>query len=90
MLVKYINENNVKYANSRIILKYKYKQIINPKDDNFIEAGYKLLEIEEEPAYNVETEYLQSYYVEQEDKVIKKWKIVEIKKEDIVESLIEE
>ena len=90
MLVKYINENNVKYANSRIILKYKYKQIINPKDDNFIEAGYKPLEVEEEPIYNVETEYLQSYYIEEEDKVIKKWKIVEIEKEDIVESLIEE
>ena len=90
MLVKYINENSVEYANNKQILRYNYKQIINPKDENFIKAGYKPLEIEEEPTYNIETEYLQSYYVEEKDKIIKKWKIVEIEKEDIVESLIEE
>ena len=66
MLVKYINENSVEYANNKQILKYNYKQIINPKDENFIKAGYKPLEIEEEPTYNIETEYLQSYYVEEE------------------------
>ena len=90
MLVKYIDSNTIEYANNKQILKYNYKQIINPNDDNFIEAGYKPLEIEEEPTYNIEIEYLQSYYVEEEDKVIKKWKIVEIEKEDIVESLVEE
>lgn len=83
MLVKYINENNVEYANSRIILKYKDKQIINPKDDNFIEAGYKPLEIEEEPNYNIETEYLQRYYIEQEDKIIQKWEIKEIEEGEV-------
>ena len=82
MLVKYIDKNNVEYANNKQILKYKDKQIINPKDDNFIEAGYKLLEIEEEPTYNIETEYLQPYYVEQESKIIQKWEIKEIKEEE--------
>lgn len=78
MLVKYINENIVKYANYGIILEYDDKQVINPKDENFIEAGYKPLEIEEEPAFNIETEYLQPYYLEQEDKIIQKWEIKEI------------
>lgn len=78
MLVKYINENIVKYANYGIILEYDDKQVINPKDENFIEAGYKPLEIEEEPAFNMETEYLQPYYLEQEDKIIQKWEIKEI------------
>ena len=81
MLVKYINENNIKYANKKQILKYKDKQIINPKDENFIEAGYKTLEIEEEPTYN-ENQYLQPYYIEQKNKIIQKWEIKEIKEEE--------
>ena len=82
MLVKFINENSVEYANNKQILKYNDKQIINPKDENFIEAGYKPLEIEEEPTYNIEIQYLQPYYVEQENKIIKKWEIKEIKEEE--------
>lgn len=75
MLVKFIDKNNIKYANNKQILKYKDKQIINPKDENFIEAGYKPLEIEEVPTYNIETQYLQPYYIEQEDKITQKWEI---------------
>ena len=86
MLVKYIDKNNVEYANNKKILKYKDKQIINPKDDNFIEAGYKPLEIEEEPTYNIEIQYLQPYYVEQENKIIQKWEIKEIKEEEYEEN----
>ena len=78
MLVKYINEDNVEYANYGIILEYDDKQVINPKDENFIEAGYKPLEIEEEPQYDINTQYLQPYYLEQEDKIIQKWEIKEI------------
>lgn len=83
MLVKYIDKNNIKYANYRIILEYDNKQVINPKDENFIEAGYKPLEIEEEPNYNIETEYLQPYYIEQEDKIIQKWEIKEIEESEV-------
>ena len=32
MLVKYIDKNNVEYANNKQILKYKDKQVINPRD----------------------------------------------------------
>lgn len=78
MLVKYINEYNIKHANNKQILKYKDKQVINPKDENFIEAGYKPLEIEEEPQYDINTQYLQPYYLEQEDKIIQKWEIKKI------------
>ena len=84
MLVKYIDRNNVEYANNKQILKYKDKQIINPRDEDFIEAGYKTLEIEEEPTYN-EIQYLQPYYVEQENKIIQKWEIKEIKEEEYEE-----
>lgn len=83
MLVKYINEYNIKHANNRQILKYKDKQIINPKYENFIEAGYKPLEIEEEPNFNIETEYLQPYYIEQEDKIIQKWEVKKIEESEV-------
>ena len=82
MLVKFIDKNNIEHANNKQILKYKDKQIINPKDENFIEAGYKPLEIEEEPNYDIETQYLQPYYIEQEEKIIQKWEIKNIEELD--------
>lgn len=76
MLVKYIDKNNIKYANYRIILEYDDKQVINPKDENFIEAGYKELIETEEPSYNLDTEYLQVYYEEKENKIFQKYRIL--------------
>ena len=78
MLVKYINEYNVKYANHKKILKYDNKQVINTREEDFEKAGYKTLEIEEEPAFNMETQYLEPYYQEQKEKIIQKWKVKEI------------
>lgn len=77
MLVKFINENNIKFANRKNILMFENKQVINPRDEDFIEAGYKTLEIEEEPTYNIETEYLVPVYEEQENKIIQSWIISE-------------
>lgn len=82
-MYKFINKYKIEKANNKQILKYNDKQIINPKDENFIEAGYKPLEIEEEPNYNIETEYLQRYYIEQEDKIIQKWEIKEIEESEV-------
>ena len=77
MLVKFINENNIKFANRKNILMFENKQVINPRDEDFIEAGYKILEIEEEPTYNIETEYLVPVYEEQENTIIQNWIISE-------------
>ena len=78
MLVKFINENNIKFANRKNILMFENKQVINPRDEDFIEAGYKELIETEEPSYNLDTEYLQAYYLEENDKIIQKWEIKEI------------
>lgn len=78
MLVKYINEYNVKYANYKKILEYDNKQVINPREEDFEKAGYKTLEIEGEPAFNMETQYLEPYYQKQKEKIIQKWKVKEI------------
>lgn len=81
MLVKYINEYNVKYANYKKILEYDNKQVINPRDENFIEAGYKELIETEEPSYNSDTEYLQVYYEEKENKIFQKYKVLKLDEE---------
>ena len=83
MLVKYINEYNVKYANYKKILKYDNKQVINPRDENFIEAGYKELIETEEPSYNLDTEYLQVYYEEKENKIFQKYKVLKIEESGV-------
>lgn len=82
-MYKFINKYKVEKADKAKILEYNNKQVINPKDENFIEAGYKPLEIEEESAFNIETEYLQPYYIEQEDKIIQKWEIKEIEESEV-------
>lgn len=81
MLAKYKDKYNVKYANNKQILKYNDKQIINPKDENFIEAGYKELIETEEPSYNLDTEYLQVYYEEKENKIFQKYKVLKLDEE---------
>lgn len=77
-MYKFINKYNIERADKTKILKYDNKQVINPKNENFIEAGYKILEIEEEPDFDIDTQYLQHYYVEKEDKIIQKFEIKDI------------
>ena len=81
MLVKYINEYNVKYANYKKILEYDNKQVINARDEDFLQAGYKELIEAEEPSYNLDTEYLQVYYEEKENKIFQKYKVLKLDEE---------
>ena len=81
MLVKYINEYNVKYANYKKILEYDNEQVINARDEDFEKAGYKELIEAEEPSYNLDTEYLQVYYEEKENKIFQKYKVLKLDEE---------
>lgn len=78
MFAKYIDENTIKIASRYTIIKYDDVQVINPKEEDFIKAGYKKLVIEEEPTYNEEIEYLEPIYEELDDKVIQYWVIKEM------------
>ncbi|MGN1468071.1 MAG: hypothetical protein ACI4W1_07170 [Ruminococcus sp.] len=82
MLVKYIDKDNVTFADSRKILKYADKQVINPKEQDFINAGYKQLSIEEKPAYDTETQYLQPKFLDKENEVVQSWEIKNIESEE--------
>lgn len=81
MLVKYINETTVIYANYDRILEYDNKQVINPRDEDFLKAKYKELIETEEPSYNLDTEYLQVYYEEKENKIFQKYKVLKFDEE---------
>lgn len=83
MLVKYINEYNVIYANYKKILEYDNKQVINPRDENFLKAGYKELIETEEISYNLDTEYLQVYYEEKENKIFEKYKVLKFEESGV-------
>lgn len=83
MLVKYIDETTVIYANYNRILEYDNKQVINPRDENFSLAGYKELIETEETSYNLDTEYLQVYYEEKEDKILQKYKVLKIDESEV-------
>ncbi len=83
MLVKYINETAVIYANYDRILEYDNKQVINPRDEDFSAAGYKELIETEELSYNLDTEYLQVYYEEKENKIFQKYKVLKFEESGV-------
>lgn len=83
MLVKYINETTVIYANYDRILEYDNKQVINPRDEDFSAAGYKELIETEELSYNLDTEYLQVYYEEKENKIFQKYKVLKFEESGV-------
>ena len=83
MLVKYIDKNNVEHANNKQILKYNDKQVINPRDEDFLKAKYKELIETEEPSYNLDTEYLQVYYEEKENKIFQKYKVLKLDESEV-------
>lgn len=78
MFAKFIDKNTIQIGNKYTIIKYNDVQVINPKEEDFIKAGYKKLVIEEEPSYNMETEYLEPVYKELDDKIIQSWEIKEV------------
>lgn len=83
MLVKYINETTVIYASYDRILEYNNKQVINPRDEDFLGAGYKELIETEEASYNLDTEYLQVYYEEKENKIFQKYKVLKLEESEV-------
>lgn len=82
-MYKFINKYKVEKADKTKILEYDNKQVINPRDENFIEAGYKELIETEEPSYNLDTEYLQVYYEEKENKIFQKYKVLKIEESGV-------
>ena len=75
MLVLYIDKYAIKKANKNKILIDGDKQIINPKDEDFIRLGYKQLVETEQPSYDEETQYLSLYYEIENNEIYQRWEI---------------
>lgn len=82
-MYKFINKYKVEKADKTKILEYDNKQVINPRDEDFSAAGYKELIETEEPSCNSDTEYLQVYYEEKENKIFQKYKVLKIEESGV-------
>ena len=53
-------------------------QISNPSLDTLLKAGVKPLEECEMPAYSEGTQFIQPYYVNKDNTIVKEWKVCDI------------
>ncbi len=78
MLAKYVSKYKIKIANRYEILADGDRQIINPKDEDFIAAGYKPLIETNPPLFNPLTQVLSPYYELHSDIITKEWCVVDV------------
>lgn len=90
MLVKYKNDYQIKAANNHEILIDGDKQIINPRDEDFVKVGYKQLIETEQPIYDEEIQYLIPYYELDNDEIYQKWEVRDIEITDFEEENIQD
>ena len=74
-----------KFINEHYIEEYKKPyvyvdglQISHPSAETLLMAGIKPLVVEEEPEYNIETQYTFPYYVDGETEITQKWRVCDI------------
>ena len=53
-------------------------QISYPSAEVLLMAGIKPLAVEDEPEYNIETQYTVPYYVDGETEITQRWKVCDI------------
>lgn len=58
-------------------------QISYPSTEVLLMAGIKPLVVEDEPEYNIETQYAIPYYVDGETEITQKWRVCDI--EEVIE-----
>lgn len=69
MLAKFINEYSIQKQRKGEILKVDGKQVINPRDDDYLRAGYKKV-IESDKPEIEDGYFLQTKYVVVNDKIV--------------------
>ena len=81
MKYKFIDEDNVKPLKKGFVV-LDGKIITNPSDEVIAKLGYKDMVVEEEPEYDMETQYLKTKYKDG-DLITQYWEITEIEVEDV-------
>lgn len=81
MKYKFIDEHNVKpYKKGFVVLDNKI--YTNPTDEIIAKAGYKDMVVQEEPEYDIDTQYITPYYTDG-DVITQSWEIKEIVVDEI-------
>ena len=75
---KFIDEHTIEpYRKGFVILNNKI--YTNPTDEILLKAGFKdLKDNEDEPEYNIETQYLETKYIETETEILPIYKVKDI------------
>ena len=77
MMYKFINEHHIEEYKKPYVY-VDGLQISHPSAETLLMAGIKPLVVEEEPEYNIETQYAIPYYVDGETEITQKWKVCDI------------
>ena len=81
-LYKFISEERVERYDKRYVY-LNGVQISNPSLETLAQANIKPLEEDELPVFNEETQFLQPYYADRGDVIIRKWKVCDIQFEEV-------
>ena len=77
MKVKIVDKNTVElYKKGFIVLDNKI--YTNPTDETLFKAGYKELKIEDQPEYNMETQYVEPVYSDGGNVITQSWEVKDI------------
>ena len=60
-------------------------QISYPSAEILLKAGIKPLVVEDVPAYNEDTQYVEIYYVETDTEIIQKWNVYDYPNDEVIE-----
>lgn len=80
---KFINEHYIEEYTKPYVYVGEV-QISYPSAEVLLGAGFKSLVIEEEPEYNIETQYTFPYYVDGETEITQKWRVCDI--EEVIDN----
>ena len=81
---KFINEHYIKEYKKHYVY-VDGLQISYPSAEVLLMAGIKPLVVEEEPSYNIETQYTVPYYVDGETEITQKWNVYDYPEDEVID-----
>lgn len=80
---KFINEHYIE-EHTKPYVYVEGLQISYPSKEVLLMAGIKPLVVEEVPAHNEETQYVEFYYVDGETEITQKWKVFDVPEDEVI------
>ena len=80
---RFINETHIEEYKKKYVI-VDGKQISHPSVETLLKAGIKPLVVEDMPELT-NTQYAEHYYVDGETEIVRKWRIVDIPIEEVID-----